>query len=204
VNLLGLRIGRPTEAELSRLLREAEAAEPTYDHLGSTLDPERYGSGRVRAHDVCVGRGAQDFLAARTALQTWVPQLALGADAAISSSRVAEGETVVIVFAKGPFHLVVPNRIVAVVDEPRRYAFAYGTLPGHPECGEESFTVEHLPDDTVQATIRVEAKAGSPVTRAMEPVVLRLQAAALRRYLRAVADHVRAGTHRRPTEGNET
>ncbi len=200
MNLFGVRIGRPTEAELARLLEAAKAAEPTYDHVGSTLDPERHDGPAVRASTVCVGTGEKAFEAARRALQTWVPQLALGADAALSSSLVAEGVTVVIVFGRGPFHLVVPNRIVAVVDEPRRFAFAYGTLPGHPECGEESFTVEHLPDDTVQATIRVEARAGSAAARAIEPVVLRLQAGALRRYLQAVVDHVRAGGP--PTDGD--
>lgn len=202
MNIFGVRIGRPSDVELARLLRMAQAAEPTYDHVGSTLDSERCDGPGVRAREVCVGKGAQDFAAAREALRTWVPQLALGADAAISSHQVAEGETVVLVFGRGPFHIVVPNRIVAVVDEPRRFAFAYGTLPGHPECGEESFTVEHLPDDTVQAGIRVEARAGSAAARAVEPVVLRLQAAALRRYLRALADHVRAGAGGRPTEGN--
>lgn len=203
MNIFGLRVGRPSESELAELLRRARAAGPTYGHVGSTLDPEADDRPGVRAHDVCVGHGALDFAAARSALQTWVPQLALGADAAVSSHRVAVGETVVLVFRRGPLFVVVPNRIVAVVDEPRRFAFAYGTLPGHFECGEESFTIEHLADDTVQAAIRVDARAGTLVTRAVEPVVLRLQAAALRRYLRAIADHVRADAERRPPERSE-
>jgi uncharacterized protein (UPF0548 family) len=31
----------------------------------------------------------------------------------------------------------VPCRVVYVLDEPERRGFAYGTLPGHPESGEE-------------------------------------------------------------------
>ena len=42
----------------------------------------------------------------------------------------------------GPFVLVIPCRIVYVVDQERCFGFAYGTLPGHPESGEERFVVE--------------------------------------------------------------
>jgi uncharacterized protein (UPF0548 family) len=33
------------------------------------------------------------------------------------------------------------------VDEPGRRGFAYGTLPGRPETGEEAFVVEKTNDD---------------------------------------------------------
>jgi hypothetical protein len=32
-------------------------------------------------------------------------------------------------------------RVVAVIDEANRYGFAYGTLPVHPETGEEAFMI---------------------------------------------------------------
>ena len=38
-----------------------------------------------------------------------------------------------------------PCRVVYVVDEPDRRGFAYGTLPGHPETGEELFAVRYDP-----------------------------------------------------------
>ena len=43
----------------------------------------------------------------------------------------------------------VPARVVYVIDEPLRKGFAYGTLPGHPETGEEAFIVEYRDDDSV-------------------------------------------------------
>lgn len=192
MNIFGLRLGRPSDDLLGLIHQQARAAQPTYDHIGSTLDPQRWDGPDVRSESTTVGRGAADFTSARTALRTWVPQLALGADRALASRSVAHGETVVLLLRIGPIHVVVPNRIVAVIDEPRRFAFAYGTLPGHPERGEESFTVEYLPDDTVRATIRVEAGPGTVAARAVAPAVVRLQVVALRRYLRAIADHVRA------------
>ncbi len=39
----------------------------------------------------------------------------------------------------------VPCRVVYVVDEPDRRGFAYGTLPGHAESGEELFLVRYDP-----------------------------------------------------------
>lgn len=40
-------------------------------------------------------------------------------------------------------------RVVYTIDEPRRRGFAYGTLPGHAERGEERFLVEMLDDGSV-------------------------------------------------------
>ncbi len=81
-----------------------------------------------------------------------------------------------------------PCRVVYVVDEPLRQGFAYGTLLGHPECGEESFVIEMDPD-TGAVTARIIAfsrpvhwlvRLGGPLGRAA-------QSAMARRYLRALA-----------------
>ena len=48
-----------------------------------------------------------------------------------------------------------PCRVVYVVDEPDRRGFAYGTLPGHPESGEELFLVRYDPDtENVYAEVK--------------------------------------------------
>jgi uncharacterized protein (UPF0548 family) len=64
------------------------------------------------------------------------------------------------------------TRIVYVIDEPRRFGFAYGTLPGHAERGEERFTVEWLGDDTVWYDVlafsrprHILARLAYPLTR---------------------------------------
>lgn len=49
----------------------------------------------------------------------------------------------------GPFITWAPCRVVYVVDEPNRKGFAYGTIKGHPERGEESFIVSLHPDGKV-------------------------------------------------------
>ena len=190
MNIGGLRFGPLKEADATRMMREAEAALPTYGHVASTMQPGHDPGSAVRAEGLIVGSGDGDFDLAREALRTWAPQRGIGADIVPAAARLEEGATVLVVLRLGPWRLVAPNRIVAVVDEPRRYAYAYGTLPGHPECGEESFTVEQLEDGSVVATIRVQDRPATLVARATGPAVRLVQAAAIRRYLKAVANHV--------------
>jgi uncharacterized protein (UPF0548 family) len=66
-----------------------------------------------------------------------------------SHPTAQEGAAVALVLGGSRIGLVLPCRVVHVVDEPRRRGFAYGTLPGHPEQGEESFMVRHEPDGSV-------------------------------------------------------
>ena len=54
---------------------------------------------------------------------------------------LAVGTNVAISAALPVGHVEITCRVVAVVDEPDRFGFAYGTLPVHPEQGEESFVV---------------------------------------------------------------
>ncbi len=42
-----------------------------------------------------------------------------------------------------------PCRILHVERAPRRTVLVYGTLPGHVECGEEAFFIEHRADGSV-------------------------------------------------------
>jgi uncharacterized protein (UPF0548 family) len=80
----------------------------------------------------------------------------------------------------------VPARVVYVVDEPLRKGFAYGTLPGHPEQGEEAFIVEWRDDDSVWLTIRAFSRPSSWVFWAGYPLVRLMQEIYTSRYERAL------------------
>jgi len=67
---------------------------------------------------------------------------------------VKPGDSVWLIAHIGPFRIPEPVRVVYVIDEPNRKGFAYGTLPGHPLSGEESFIVELDEDGSVWLTIR--------------------------------------------------
>ncbi|MDO5634612.1 MAG: DUF1990 domain-containing protein [Micrococcus sp.] len=77
-------------------------------------------------------------------------------------------------------------RVVAVVDEERRRGFAYGTLPGHPERGEESFVVEWAADDAVTLRVRAFSTPHTWWARLAAPATRRAQRVITRRYLRAL------------------
>jgi len=66
-------------------------------------------------------------------------------------------------------------RIVYVIDEPRRFGFAYGTLPGHAERGEERFLIEWLTDDTVWYDLDAISRPRYWAARVAYPVARRLQ-----------------------------
>lgn len=80
-------------------------------------------------------------------------------------------------------------RIVAVVDEPDRVGFAYGTLSMHPECGEESFLIVRDEGD-IRFEVQAVSKPKHPLARLIPPAAGRLQDAAVRRYLSAMSSLV--------------
>jgi uncharacterized protein (UPF0548 family) len=55
-----------------------------------------------------------------------------------SHERVVEGAVAVVRVGWGRLGVDAPVRVVYVIDEADRQGFAYGTLPGHPESGEEA------------------------------------------------------------------
>lgn len=177
-------IGRPSDDALADRLRRAESANLTYDHTGSTMAD----GPNVRAETLVVGLGEEAFHHARAALRTWVPQRAIGASVFPDGVAVEEGTTIFVVLRAGPFTVVVPNRVVAVIDEPNRFAYAYGTLSGHHERGEESFTVELGADGVVTATVRVQDRPGTLLAQLAWPAVRVFQAAAIRKYLLALSE----------------
>lgn len=81
----------------------------------------------------------------------------------------------------------VPVRVVYVIDEPLRKGFAYGTLPGHPETGEEAFIVEYRDDDSVWLTIRAFSRPSSWIFWVGYPMVRLMQAIFTRRYAQSLS-----------------
>lgn len=68
--------------------------------------------------------------------------------------------------------------MVLGTDEPSRFGFAYGTLPGHPETGEEAFHVVRETDGSVTAEIVAFSRPADLPTRAASPLARQIQRAA--------------------------
>ncbi len=110
-----------------------------------------------------------------------VDEVVYGAD---GTRLLAPGDTALLGIGLG---IKFPVRVIYVVDEPRRRGFAYGTLPGHPEDGEESWMVEHRDDDSVWITIRAFSRPANRWWWAVAPLLRIAQEYYTRRYLRALA-----------------
>lgn len=91
-----------------------------------------------------------------------------------------------------------PCRILRREEGSRRTVLVYATLPGHLECGEESFTVElgggrtdgngaDGTGDAVTVTVAAFSRPAHWLTRAGGPVALAAQRLMARRYVTAVA-----------------
>ncbi|ADG78907.1 hypothetical protein TPAU25S_01001 [Tsukamurella paurometabola] len=163
-----------------------ERAPFTYPEVGSTRPgsappPDAHA---IRAQRV-VGHGPEDFAAVRDEILQYGMQRGAGMRVRASTPAAHEG-TVLLLSATFLGPITIPCRVIYVLDEPRRAGFAYGTLPGHPESGEELFSVELRPDDAVVAVISAFSRPGRWYTRLGAPAGRLVQAVMTRRYLSAV------------------
>jgi uncharacterized protein (UPF0548 family) len=109
-----------------------------------------------------------------------------------ADAALAEHATVVVTLRLLPslVTVVAPCRVVYLTDEPDRFGFGYGTLPGHSEAGEEAFHVVRTPEG-VRFEIDVFWRPAHPLVRVGGPVSRWVQAAVTRRYLTAFRKAVR-------------
>ena len=82
--------------------------------------------------------------------------------------------------------MIAACRGVSVVSEPDKFGFAYGTLPGHPERGEEAFTVERRREGALFG-VRVFSQPVDALVRLSGPFGRAAQQIATRRYVAAMA-----------------
>ena len=103
-----------------------------------------------------------------------------------SSEEVGPGAVAVLRLGVGPLAVDAPVRVAYVVDEPESQGFAYGTLPGHPESGEEAFIVDLHDNGTVTFTITAFSRPATLLARIGGPMSRGIQSWVTNRYLRAV------------------
>jgi uncharacterized protein (UPF0548 family) len=160
-------------------------AELTYREIGGTAGSLPAGYHHLTQR-LPIGHGTQLFTDACNAVLRWQVQIRAGLEVSVSSPAAVPGAVVVLGLAIGPFRLDAPCRVVYTVDEPRRRGFAYGTLAGHPECGEEAFMIEHNDDGTVNFTITAFSRPSTLPARIAGPVGRIVQRRITARYLRSL------------------
>ena len=215
---------RPTDESLRRFLESQRALPFTYESVGGTAPggelPAGYAVDRL---SIELGRGGELFVAARRGIEAWA-QFDLGwCEAWPRETPVRAGEVVGVVARSMGLWWVNATRIAYVVDEGgeeslsgglqsasgipplappfegggsrARFGFAYGTLPGHVEMGEELFLVEwDRATDAVAYSILAFSRPRHPLARLGRPLVRRLQrrfredsAAAMLRWVKRAA-----------------
>lgn len=164
------------------------AASFNYADVGATSGRLPTGYHHVEKSRV-IGSGVEDFVAAADALMRW--DMHRGTGLKVHSSNDNAVPDAVVVLTLGPVRI--PCRVVYVIDEANRQGFAYGTLDGHPESGEELFYVDYSPEDgTVSAHITAFSNPGRWYTRLGGPVGKRVQALFTDGYLAALESACRS------------
>ncbi|MBR7832444.1 DUF1990 domain-containing protein [Actinospica durhamensis] len=169
----------------------------TYPEVGTTRGAGPPPSGyRYLEHRMRVGTGERAFAVAGEAVLDWRLHAGMHVRPRADRARAEPGARVTVrlgLTRPAWLGISAPCEVVWAVDEPRRRGFAYGTLRGHPERGEEMFLVEwDGPDDggpsgggpeagepdqrgAVWLTVRAFSVGAKWYTRAAGPLVPLLQ-----------------------------
>ncbi|MCV2489404.1 DUF1990 domain-containing protein [Geodermatophilus sp. YIM 151500] len=168
-------------ADLDRL-RDAPF---TYPDVGATREA-RYPAGWPHLERTAVvGSGRPAFERAAAALFDWGCQRGAGLRVRATGPASEPGAVVVLTAGLPRLGYDIPCRVVWAQPDGDERGFGYGTLPGHPESGEEAFLLRLDPDGQVLFTTRVFSRMTGPVARLAGPVGRRVQELALTAYARA-------------------
>jgi uncharacterized protein (UPF0548 family) len=172
--------------DLTRIIPELNAASLTYREVGATQAesmPLDYG----QVHrDVSLGSGPEVFDRAAAALFGWRMHEEAGLAIMHSGGTPAPGIIVILRAGWKPLCLTIPCRVVYTVEETDRRGFAYGTLPGHPETGEEAFMVVMTRAGEVRFRVRAFSRPASLIARAGGPLSHLIQQYVTDRYVSAL------------------
>lgn len=163
-------------------LRDVLDRRLTYTEVGATVG-EMPGGYRHMTESAVIGRGRARFDEAAAAGMRYGMLRGAGLRVDATSPVAEVGATVVVHL--GP--VSAPCRVVTVLDDPDRRGFAYGTLAGHPETGEELFAVRFDPlTEEVHAEVRAFSRHATWWSRAAGPFTSLAQRLVTSRYLRAL------------------
>lgn len=154
--------------------RQLAAAPYSYPEVGRTATETLPDGYRLLRREVTLSGGRRRFDRLADALLTWKVHAAAGLRMQVSTPRVTPSAVLMATLRLGPVPIRTRCRVVYLIEEAERVAFAYGTLPGHPERGEERFEVA-LDSDAVRFRLTafsvnagLLARLGGPVSRAVQ------------------------------------
>lgn len=151
----------PNPVRTAAFLAAQQTVEPPPPFSYLEIGASRHNAERPRGYDldhnrVQIGEGQADFEAGCAAVRAWRMFPSPWTRIAPADAPIRVGEIVVMqAHALGVWWMNAA-RIVYTIDDhsPRRFGFAYGTLPAHVEQGEERFSVELHDDGSVWYDLR--------------------------------------------------
>ena len=179
---------RPFTKESLAAFQQSQALlDCSYPEVGTTATSTGTETGNFPAgydHDsnfAILGHGPDAYAAAIRAVQAWVMFPKPWAQIFPGTCPVLH-ETVVLQFHLVQLYWRSAARVIYLVDEKdlpdgtrARYGFAYGTLPGHVERGEERFTVAWMADNSVVYELQAFSKPRFWMARLAKPLARRWQ-----------------------------
>ncbi len=157
----------------------------TYSEVGATAGELPPGYHHVQAERV-IGHGRDEFERAASQLLAGVVQRRAGATVQLSEVPLREGTHVQMQLRLGPLKYRIPCVVVWAERTTDSCGFAYGTLPGHPERGEERFEICLTPSGEVIFRIVAFSAPARWFTRLGGPIARLVQSRMTDRYLRAL------------------
>jgi uncharacterized protein (UPF0548 family) len=179
-------VRQPSAEALARLVDEQAGRELTYAEHGATQGamPPGYHHDEWEAELGTFRQEEFDLLA--DGLAHWLVQRGSGITI-FPDEPVRPGLNFAFWFRLPAGYVTATGRVIYVTNEPDIRGFAYGTLPHHPERGEEAF---HLMRQGSQMVFKVRAfsRPRHPLARLGAPVSRALQARMNRAYLSAMRE----------------
>ncbi|MBT2553260.1 DUF1990 family protein [Arthrobacter sp. ISL-5] len=162
--------------------------ELNYPGIGSTEHGQPPEGFPCLVSQTYLGEGLAVYRRVAQGLLTWELQRRSGLRVRTESDVVVPGARVVSGFGVGPFRINAPCEVVWVHPPlpggaPQRAGFAYGTLPGHPERGEEAFEVEIDAQGSVFLKITAFSRHSNWFYRAGGALARRAQSLITSRYI---------------------
>ena len=166
---------KPNEKQVRDFLHSQGEMPFSYPEVGASKDAAPAGY-NVDHNRIRLGEGATTFKLAQQAIQSW-QMFNIGWVKLFFEDTPIETRACVAPCAKHlGFYSLNACRIVYVINEERRYGFAYGTLIEHVEQGEERFLVEwNAADNSVWYDLyafskprHLFARLGYPLSRALQ------------------------------------
>jgi uncharacterized protein (UPF0548 family) len=172
-------IRRPSRPESERFLAAQRDLPYTYPDVGATQVGAAPASYNLDHNRIQLGAGAAAFERAVAALRRWAMFDIGWVQLCWPETQLAPGATFGVAARHFGFWSLNSARIVYLLDDDgstRRHGFAYGTLPGHVESGEERFLVEwRHSDDSVWYDLFAFSRPHHPLTWAGYPLARMLQ-----------------------------